>query len=84
MPDALLDDRTRGNPLVTDGPQVRSYAGAPMITRDGHNLGSLCVFDREPRDFTPKQLEALQDLSGLVMHELEMRAATRRARVERG
>jgi serine/threonine protein kinase len=83
VPDALLDERTRRNPLVTEGPQVRSYAGAPMITRDGHNLGSLCVFDREPRDFTPQQLDALQDLAGLVMHEMEMRAATRRALFER-
>jgi serine/threonine protein kinase len=79
IPDAELDDRTRNNPLVTSGPQVRSYAGAPLITRDGHNLGALCVFDREPRTFTSSQIDALRDLAGLVMHEMEMRLATRRA-----
>jgi GAF domain-containing protein len=79
IPDALLDARTRDNPLVTDGPTVRSYAGAPLVTRDGHNLGSLCVFDRRTRSFTPEQLESLADLAGLVMHEMEMRLATRRA-----
>ncbi|GAA4739928.1 hypothetical protein GCM10025783_08490 [Amnibacterium soli] len=79
IPDARLDDRTRDNPLVTSGPQVRSYAGAPLVTRDGHNLGAVCVFDREPRTFTAGQLHALRDLADLVMHEMEMRLATRRA-----
>jgi eukaryotic-like serine/threonine-protein kinase len=79
IPDALKDPRTRDNPLVTDGPTVRSYAGAPLITRDGHNLGSLCVFDREARTFTPEQIASLADLAGLVMHEMEIRSATRRA-----
>ena len=79
IPDALLDERTRDNPLVVDGPQVRSYAGAPLVTRDGQTLGAVCVFDRTPRAFTPEQLESLSDLAGLAMHEMEMRLATRRA-----
>jgi serine/threonine protein kinase len=79
IPDAHLDARTSSNPLVVGGPEVRSYAGAPLITRDGHNLGALCVFDREPRRYTPEQLAALSDLASLVMHEMDMRSATRRA-----
>ncbi|MGT2425508.1 protein kinase domain-containing protein [Amnibacterium kyonggiense] len=77
--DALEDDRTRRNPLVTDGPLVRAYAGAPLTTREGHFLGALCAFDKQPRDFTPNQLESLADLADLVMHEMEMRRAMRRA-----
>ena len=79
IPDALLDPRTRENPLVVDGPTVRSYAGAPLITRDGHSLGALCVFDQQPREFSAEQLESLADLAGLAMHEMELRSATRRA-----
>ncbi|GAA2750117.1 serine/threonine protein kinase [Amnibacterium kyonggiense] len=77
--DALQDDRTRSNPLVVDGPLVRAYAGAPLTTRDGHFLGALCAFDKQPRDFTPSQLDCLADLADLVMHEMEMRRAMRRA-----
>ena len=77
--DARIDSRTSSNPLVTGGPQVRAYAGAPLITHDGQNLGALCVFDHQPRTFTTRQLAALADLAGLVMHEMEMRLAVRRA-----
>ena len=83
IPDAEADPRTRHNPLVTDGPAVRSYAGAPLITTDGHELGALCVFDKQTRDYTPEQLEALADLADLVMHEMELRQATRRAVLSR-
>jgi hypothetical protein len=79
IPDALMDARTVQNPLVTEGPQVRAYAGAPLTTRDGHNLGAVCALDRRPRDFTPQQLESLADLASLVMHEMELRLAMRRA-----
>lgn len=79
IPDAFEDDRTRRNPLVTEGPQVRAYAGAPLTTRDGHYLGALCAFDKQPRDFTQQQLDNLADLAGLVMHEMEMRRSMRRA-----
>ncbi|MFD1720439.1 protein kinase domain-containing protein [Amnibacterium endophyticum] len=83
IPDATQDPRTRANPLVVQDPAVRSYAGAPLIDRDGHDLGALCVFDRRPREFTEQQLNALGDLAGLVMHEIEMRDATRRALFDR-
>ena len=84
IPDAEADPRTSANVLVTEGPAVRSYAGAPLITRDGYELGALCVFDKQARDYTPKQLASLADLADLVMHEMELRRATRRAVLSRG
>ena len=79
IPDALEDDRTRANSLVTDDPNVRAYAAAPLITHDGHRLGSLCVFDFEPRDFSGDDLADLTSLAAIVMRELELRLASRRA-----
>ena len=83
IPDARVDPRTSANPLVVEGPMVQAYAGAPLITHDGHTLGALCVFDRQPRAFTDTELENMRDLASLVMHELELRQATRRAVLDR-
>lgn len=71
--DAASDSRFSGNPLVTGKPDIRFYAGAPLRTADGHNLGSLCVIDREPRDFPEGDIEILRDMAQLVIDELELR-----------
>jgi PAS domain S-box-containing protein len=73
VPDALADERFRGNPLVTDRPKVRFYAGAPLITQEGHALGTLCVLDHVPRDLTPDQKQALKALGRLVVAQIELR-----------
>lgn len=73
IPDTLLDDRFVANPLVTSDPHIRFYAGAPLITPEGYALGTLCVIDRVPREFSPKQVQALRSLSRQVIAQLELR-----------
>jgi len=87
VPDTALDDRFAANPLVTDGPQVRFYAGAPLVTPEGELLGTLCVLDSKPRTLTDEQQEALLILSRQVMAQLELRrriAQQQRTMQERG
>ena len=71
--DAAHDTRFRDNPLVTGDPNIRFYAGAPLCTRDGHRLGTLCVLDRVPRVLAQEQRTALRVLARQVMLQFEMR-----------
>ena len=73
--DASEDDRFRDLPVVRGDPRVRFYAGAPLRTADGFNLGTLCCLDRIPRALAPEKLEALAILSRQVVAQLELRRA---------
>ncbi len=73
--DAAADPRFADNPLVTSEPNVRFYAGAPLVTPGGHMLGSLAVFDTKPRTLNDEQLRVLCSLRDIAMDELELRAS---------
>lgn len=73
MGDALLDERFATNPQVLSEPNIRFYAGAPLITSEGYRIGALCVMDRVPRQLGVEQIEALQLLSRQVVNQLELR-----------
>ena len=73
IPDLRADPRSSDNPLVLSNSGFRFYAGAPLVTDDGLALGTLCVFDREPRELDGGQVEALRTLAHRVMRELELR-----------
>lgn len=73
VPDAANDARFADNPLVTGDPNIRFYAGAPLVTEDGHVLGSLCVIDRVPRRLSPEQEAALRMLGRQAASQLALR-----------
>lgn len=77
VPDATQDQRFVDNPLVTGEPGIRFYAGSPLMSPDGQALGTLCVIDRQPRQLTADQEQALAVLSRHVMAQLELRRQTR-------
>ncbi len=73
VPDTLLDKRFATNPMVTGAPNIRAYAGFPLITKRGLVLGHLCVVHQAPYQITPSQLEQLKLLTDAIMEHLEMR-----------
>ena len=77
--DALKDPRTLVNPLVAGSFGLQFYAAAPLKVKDGHNLGTLCIIDRQPRQLSQSEKEILQDLANILIDEMELRLAARAA-----
>jgi GAF domain-containing protein len=67
------------NPLVAGSFGMKFYAGAPLITADGYNIGTICLVDKKPRSFGESQKEMLQDLAAIVMDEMEIRISAIKA-----
>lgn len=76
--DAKADPRALANPLVAGEFGLRFYAGVPLHTTDGFNLGTLCVIGMQPREVTAEEVATLSDLAAVVMDELELRLSARR------
>lgn len=76
--DALEDPRFSANPLVLGEPHIRSYAGVPLQSPDGYNVGALCAIDTVPRDFSEAQLAILRSFATLVVDQLELRRIAER------
>ena len=70
--DARRDPRSLANPLVAGDFGLQFYAGAPLRTHDGFNLGTMCVLDRHPRSFLHRDRQVLEDLAAIVVDELEL------------
>jgi diguanylate cyclase (GGDEF)-like protein len=85
IPDALDDIRFAGNPMVTQMPGIRFYAGAPLVSPTGEAIGTLCVADYQPRQLDDRQIEMLRGLAGQAMAQLELRRslATLEASIEK-
>ena len=73
--DTQDDERFKDNPLVVNFPLIRFYAGAPLTTPEGYNIGTLCVIDTQPKKLSERQIQTLNALSRRVVSELERKKA---------
>lgn len=71
--DTLLDERFFDNPLVKSAPNIRFYAGTPLVSHNGHAIGTLCVIDDKPNKLTEIQRQALEVLGRSVISQMELR-----------
>ncbi|HYZ49046.1 MAG TPA: MBL fold metallo-hydrolase [Sphingomonas sp.] len=70
VPDALQDDRFRDNPMVSDGPRIRFYAGAVLHSPDGKRIGTVCILDVRPRNLSDEEKQLLRDVAAAVESEI--------------
>ena len=79
---ALNEPCLLANPLVSGNFGLRFYAGAPLKTSEGLNIGSLCIVDKEPREFSETDQKMLENLAAIVMDEIELRYLKRKVKTE--
>jgi PAS domain S-box-containing protein len=83
IPDALQDERFHDNPNVTGPLRIRAYAGQPLHGRGGSRLGTLCLIDQQPREFSPADLQVLRDLAEWAELELNIYSIEQATQVAR-
>jgi signal transduction histidine kinase len=81
VPNAVEDPRLKNSRAVTEF-HISSYAGMPLLSADGEAIGSFCVIDVKPREWTTKEIEILSELADIVMREFQLRDLTRQLLVE--
>jgi hypothetical protein len=81
--DVQVEPRFASNPIVAADPSLRAFASVPLQTAVGHAIGTLCVFDRRARSFTGQEIDDLEQLASVIMRELDLRLASRRAVFDR-
>lgn len=74
---AQLDPRTLSNPLVAGILGLQFYAAAPLKSKEGYNLGTLCIIDKNPRTLNAKESLMLRQLSRIVVYQLELKLESR-------
>lgn len=74
---ASLDPRTLANPLVAGIMGLKFYAAAPLTSREGYNLGTLCIIDKTPRTLNSRESSILMQLSRIVMGQFEIKLQSR-------
>lgn len=82
VPNAREDSRLKSSRAVTEF-QIIAYAGMPLLTADGEVIGSFCVIDTKPREWTASEIQILGELAEMVMREFQLRDLTRQLLVER-
>lgn len=82
VPDARADERFADNPFVTGEAGIRFYAAAPLLSPDGHAVGTLCILDRTPRILTEMEAHTLRRLGDIAAETLQQRLATLHAEAE--
>lgn len=74
---AGIDPRTLSNPLVSGAMGLRFYSAAPLKSKEGYNLGTICIIDKNPRTLSGKESSMLVQLSRMVMNQMELKLQSR-------
>lgn len=82
VPDSKLDPRFKDFPVVLNEPSIRFYAGLPLTSPEGFNIGTMCVVDHQPRQLSEEQYKALGTIANQVMAQMELRKRNHQLKLE--